>query len=90
MDNIWSGSAYNLLNAITEYVDHFSGNDQSRAKSAMFGAGNDLKEQALEVILEMTAKAPMNSRLTYATTVSAEGASTGSSILDDVVTASVN
>jgi len=85
-----SGSAYNLLNAITEYVDHFSGNDLSRAKSAMFGAGNDLKEQALEVILEATAKAPTNSRLTYATTLSADGASTGSSILDEVVSSTVN
>src|SRR5580658_1686313 len=34
------GSAYNLLNAITEYTDHFAGNDNTRAKSAMFGAGN--------------------------------------------------
>ena len=85
-----SGSAYNLLNAITEYVDHYSGTDASRAKSAMFGAGNDLKEQALEVILEMTAKAPTNSRLAYSTAISADGESTGSSMLDDVVTASVN
>jgi phage/plasmid-like protein (TIGR03299 family) len=85
-----SGSAYNLLNAITEYVDHFSGTDASRAKSAMFGAGNDLKEEALEVILEMTATAPTNIRLVHDTKLTADGPSTGSSILDDVVTASVN
>src|SRR5437899_1356608 len=43
------GTAYNLLNAITEYTDHFAGTDTTRAKSAMFGAGDELKNEALEV-----------------------------------------
>jgi hypothetical protein len=78
------GSAYNLLNAITEYTDHFAGNDNTRAKSAMFGAGNDLKEQALEVILEMTDGAPANRALRYATKVTAP-VDASKSILDQAV-----
>ena len=83
------GTSYNLLNAITNYVDHSrttrvmtdnvdyassmrnpssgtlrrpicgrnaSSEDEaySRAKSAMFGSGASLKEQAMQTILEMT------------------------------------
>lgn len=56
------GSAYNLLNAVTEYADHFRtarGNGSkpeqvamARAESALFGSGDRLKTQALTVILE--------------------------------------
>lgn len=47
------GSAYNLLNAITNYVDHErSSKDDGRAESAMFGSGDALKSKALEVIYE--------------------------------------
>lgn len=50
------GTAYHLLNAITDYVDH-NGNrikDASRrANSGLFGSGNKLKTRALEVITEM-------------------------------------
>jgi phage/plasmid-like protein (TIGR03299 family) len=56
------GTAYNLLNAVTEYADHFRtarGNGSkpeqvatARAESALFGSGDKLKTQALTVILE--------------------------------------
>lgn len=56
------GTAYNLLNAVTEYTDHMRtarGNGSkpeqvavARAESAMFGSGDRLKTQALTVILE--------------------------------------
>ena len=56
------GTAYNLLNAVTEYADHFRtarGNGSqpqqvamARAESALFGSGERLKTQALQVILE--------------------------------------
>jgi phage/plasmid-like protein (TIGR03299 family) len=56
------GSAYNLLNAVTEYADHYRtarGNGSkpeevatARAESALFGSGDRLKTQALTVILE--------------------------------------
>jgi phage/plasmid-like protein (TIGR03299 family) len=67
------GSAYNLLNAITEYTDHArssrGGNGNGRAESAMFGSGERLKTQALDVILEtanglpIMAAAPIYSRI---------------------------
>ena len=56
------GSAYNLLNAVTEFADHFRtarGNGSkpeqvatARAESALFGSGERLKTQALQVICE--------------------------------------
>jgi hypothetical protein len=62
------GSAYNLLNAVTEYTDHLRtarGNGSkpeqvamARSESALFGSGAQLKTQALQVILEETAKQP--------------------------------
>lgn len=58
------GTGYNLLNAITEYADHFRtsrGNGSkpgqvsvARAESALFGSGEKLKAQAVNVILEET------------------------------------
>ena len=33
------GTAYNLLNAVIEYTDHYAGTDASRARSAMFRTG---------------------------------------------------
>lgn len=45
------GTAYNLLNAITNYTDHSRSTKQGgRAESAIFGSGDKLKNQALEVI----------------------------------------
>jgi phage/plasmid-like protein (TIGR03299 family) len=60
------GTAYNLLNAVTEYTDHYSAfrqtngrkdmeGTQIRAENALFGTGATLKENALEVILQATA-----------------------------------
>lgn len=47
------GTAYNLLNAITDYTDHTrSSRGDQRAESAVFGSGDKLKTQAYEVILE--------------------------------------
>lgn len=55
------GTAYNLLNAITNYTDHSRSTKQGgRAESAIFGSGDKLKSQALEYITlaarEMPAK----------------------------------
>lgn len=46
------GTAYNLLNGVTEYADHFrSTRGTDRVESAMFGSGDKLKTQAMEVIM---------------------------------------
>jgi hypothetical protein len=45
------GTAYNLLNAITNYADHErSTKDDGRAESALFGSGDTLKSRALELV----------------------------------------
>jgi phage/plasmid-like protein (TIGR03299 family) len=56
------GSGYNLLNAITEYQDHFAKNrsDEARAISAIWGPGATKKEEAVQVIMEATASGPNN------------------------------
>jgi len=47
------GTPYNLLNAITNYTDHFrSTKGDMRAESALFGSGDKLKTSALQTILE--------------------------------------
>jgi phage/plasmid-like protein (TIGR03299 family) len=64
------GTAYSLVNSVTNYVDHgrmtritdtrpagFTA-AQARAESALFGSGATLKENALEIILEETEKNP--------------------------------
>jgi len=78
------GTAYNLLNAVTEYTDHYrtarGGNIlRDRADSAMFGSGESLKTDALEVILELTANGQSVAR-----TFIPPKPSTGSSLLDAV------
>lgn len=63
------GSAYNLLNAVTEYTDHFrpvrmTGSVQGmtqgqvRAQGAVFGTGDELKTRALICLLEETESCP--------------------------------
>lgn len=55
------GTAYALLNAVTDYTDHLRGTarrdqsktvDASRAESALFGSGSKLKADALNVIYQ--------------------------------------
>ncbi len=55
------GTGYNLLNAITEYTDHFrasNNNGKGRAESSIFGSGAKLKQEALGVILGEMKQAP--------------------------------
>jgi phage/plasmid-like protein (TIGR03299 family) len=63
------GTAYNMLNAVTEFTDHFRpvrmtsstdglSVDQVRAQNAVFGAGDSLKSGALTILLEETEKNP--------------------------------
>lgn len=73
------GTAYNLLNAVTEYTDHFRNarltesrmdagysQVQARAENAVTGTGDRLKTQALEVLLEVSAGLPEYKTLTFA------------------------
>lgn len=55
------GTAYNLLNAVTQYVDHERSSksnghtvEYKRSESAMFGSGDKLKAEAFDIILQMT------------------------------------
>lgn len=84
------GTAYSLLNSITEYTDHLSPfrrtaskaamSDQViRAENAMFGTGADLKEDAFDIILEATANDP---RVGYSTTYAPEPTSR---LLDQII-----
>lgn len=63
------GTAYNLLNSLTEYADHYrnvrGGDDvdTQRAVSAMFGTGDKFKTQALELVLELTAGAERTNQM---------------------------
>jgi phage/plasmid-like protein (TIGR03299 family) len=91
------GSAYNLLNAVTEYTDHFRGAklssnrvdagydvERARQENAAIGSGDALKQTALQVILEATGNAPLMQSRSYFT--SGDGPSSGS-ILDSVINA---
>jgi len=82
------GTAYNLLNAITEYTDHYRtaritdaregySIEQARAENAVVGTGERLKTQALDVILAATNGAPIHSVI-YSKPAA-------SSLLDDVI-----
>jgi phage/plasmid-like protein (TIGR03299 family) len=69
------GTAYNLLNAVTEYADHFrtargqgSKPEQvavARSESALFGSGAALKTKALTVILEETDQNTIDAGIGY-------------------------
>lgn len=67
----FKGTAYNMLNAVTEYVDHFRNaritNNragmtlaQARSENAVIGSGDILKNKALAVIDEETVQATNN------------------------------
>lgn len=86
------GSAYNLLNAITEYTDHErSSRGDRRQESALFGSGDVLKSRAFEYVLEAANGMPMlQTETVYAPAPAfrkpvVSEVSTGSSILDDVL-----
>ena len=50
------GTAWGLLNSVTEYVDHHKGRDQSRRlDNAWFGKGGELKLQAYSQALDLIA-----------------------------------
>lgn len=76
------GTAYNLLNAVTEYTDHYrSAQGGKRQESAMFGSGQALKSKALEVIVEVAGTMPAKATQT----VYAMPAYTGGSVLDAIL-----
>lgn len=51
-----NGTAWGLLNAVTEYVDHTQGHSvNNRFKSAQFGVGAELKTQAFGAALKLAA-----------------------------------
>lgn len=64
------GTAFNLLNAITNHTDHFRGvrqtkgrdnqtEQQLRSDSAIFGEGDKFKTKALDLILKQTKDCPV-------------------------------
>jgi phage/plasmid-like protein (TIGR03299 family) len=78
------GTAYNLLNAVTEYTDHMRstrGND--KGESAMFGSGDRLKTQAMEVLMQTADGLATVSRPMVYSAVPTRGGS----ILDQVLAA---
>ena len=85
------GTAYNLLNAVTEYTDHYRSAritdsrkdysvDEARAENAVLGTGERLKSQALDVILEDTAGNPVHQVIMSRASVPESG-----SLLDAVI-----
>jgi hypothetical protein len=53
-----TGSAWALINAVTDFVDHERGrSDDTRMTSAWFGAGEGLKLRAWEAVRELAVKA---------------------------------
>lgn len=53
------GTAYNLLNSVTNYVDHVrSTKGDGRAVSAVFGSGDKMKSTALDIIFGEAEKMP--------------------------------
>lgn len=89
------GTAYNLLNAVTEWTDHYRSAritdsrkdysvDTARAENAVLGTGERLKSQALDVILEQTTGAPLH-QVIYSKPISRVDAPISGSLLDAVI-----
>lgn len=89
------GTAYNLLNAVTEYTDHYRGArltearkgytvETARAENAVVGTGEQLKTKALEYILEGTANNPMH-RVIMSRPVERAAIDPSMSVLDNIV-----
>ena len=81
------GTGYNLLNAVTEYTDHYRTSHDGaggRAESATFGSGARLKDNALKIILEVTKDAPTMVARTYG--ASSQGI--GSDVVSELLAAS--
>jgi phage/plasmid-like protein (TIGR03299 family) len=84
------GTGYNLLNAATEYVDHYRDTrgengetDKQRAYSALFGSGDKFKQEAMEIVLELTNGAQMvNQPVSYSIPDPAAGYD---SLLDEIL-----
>jgi hypothetical protein len=92
------GSAYNLLNAVTEYTDHersariTDGRKdysvaQARAENALVGTGDKLKTEALEVILQSTNGAPLMTQAIYSRPIAPAPAPTSGGLLDSIISA---
>lgn len=64
------GTAYNLLNAFTEYTDHDrsvkGGSIRNRAESAMFGSGDVFKSNAFKTIMKEADSMPTRHSMQYA------------------------
>jgi phage/plasmid-like protein (TIGR03299 family) len=77
------GTAYNMLNAITEYTDHHrSTRDADKGESAMFGSGDRLKTNALELLLEVSGSLPTVATRQYIPAIAAQPAA---SLLDQMM-----
>ena len=82
------GTVYNMLNAFTNYVDHErstrtrEGENEflQRAKSSIFGNGNQIKEKALNVLTQYADKATYKPVRTFGVSVPEIP-----SILDDII-----
>lgn len=70
------GTAYNLLNALTEYTDHHRNVritdgktgmtvEKARAEAATFGTGDAFKTDAMAAVMELTANCPINEPMQF-------------------------
>jgi hypothetical protein len=89
------GTGYNLLNSITEYTDHFrdtrsadGDTEGQRAFSALFGSGDKFKQEAVEIVLELTNGAQSVNQPKEYSFRSDPNETTGSALLDDILGAS--
>ena len=82
------GTVYNMLNAFTNYVDHErstrtrDGENETlqRAKSSLFGQGNQIKDKALTVLTQYADKATYKPSRTFGVAVPEMP-----SLLDDII-----